>query len=130
MSHVFTYGSLMCADIMTAVCGVKSSSQSAVLRDYCRYSVAGAETPGIVYRNVSDAALRRLDDFEGEYYQRKNIELGLEGGEVLHAQTYVFRPEFQYLLADWPWSFEHFLDCGKSRFNNNYLGFQKLVSGD
>lgn len=138
MTDVFTYGSLMCADIMAAVSGVNSPSEPALLRNYRRYAVlsedypglvadAGAETQGLVYRNITEEGLHRLDRFEGEYYQRRDVVLELTEGKSALAQTYVFRSEYQYLLADWPWSFEHFLNVGKSRFNSDYLGFQKMA---
>ncbi|MBB5185875.1 gamma-glutamylcyclotransferase (GGCT)/AIG2-like uncharacterized protein YtfP [Zhongshania antarctica] len=139
MANVFTYGSLMCADIMATVSGVSALSESALLRNYRRYAVldedypaliaeAGAETHGLLYRNISDEGLRRLDVFEGDYYQRCELVVALLDGCQVSAQTYVFRADYRHLIADWPWSFEHFLNVGKSNFENAYLGFQQLPS--
>lgn len=139
MSHVFTYGSLMCADIMSAVSGVNTVPESALLGNYRRYAVlsedypaliaeAGAQTPGLLYRNISDEALRRLDVFEGDYYQRCERVVALLDGRQVRAQTYVFRTDYRHLVADWSWSFEHFLNVGKAKFESAYLGFQHLPS--
>jgi len=142
MANVFTYGSLMCADIMAAVCGENSTFENGVLAGYRRYAVRGedypgvlpetcaksAEVAGIVYRDVSDEGLRRLDVFEGDYYQRRSVRVQLVDGQFIAAEAYIFRPQFRGLLADWPWDFEHFLASGKARFSGAYLGFQKLPS--
>jgi len=143
MANVFTYGSLMCADIMAAVCGENSTFENGVLAGYRRYAVQGEDYPGmvpaaiakerpevvgIVYRDVSDEGLRRLDVFEGDYYQRRSVRVQLADGEFIAAEAYIFRLQFRDLLADWPWDFEHFLASGKARFSGAYLGFQKLLS--
>lgn len=137
MADVFTYGSLMCADIMSAVCGHDSRSEPARLVAFRRYAVldenypgliedAGAECHGVLYRDISEQGLRRLDVFEGEYYRRQNVVITYGNESNGSAQTYVFRPEYRHFLADWPWSFEYFLAVGKSQFTRAYLGFQKI----
>jgi gamma-glutamylcyclotransferase (GGCT)/AIG2-like uncharacterized protein YtfP len=139
MVNVFTYGSLMCADIMATVSGVNPLSESALLGNYRRYAVlgeaypaliteAGAQTQGLLYSNISDEALRRLDVFEGDYYQRCELVVALLDGRQVRAQTYVFRADYRHLVADWPWSFEHFLNVGKAKFESAYLGLQHLPS--
>ena len=110
MVNVFTYGSLMCADIMATVSGVNPLSESALLGNYRRYAVlgedypaliaeAGAQTQGLLYRNISDEALRRLDVFEGDYYQRCELDVALLDGRQVTAQTYVFRADYRHLLT-------------------------------
>jgi len=47
-SDLFTYGSLMCADIMAQVAGAQLQSSPAVLNGYRRYLVRGEQYPGIV----------------------------------------------------------------------------------
>jgi gamma-glutamylcyclotransferase (GGCT)/AIG2-like uncharacterized protein YtfP len=137
MTDIFTYGSLMCPQIMGAVCGFNAESEPVRLLGYRRFAVldedypgliecAGADTDGVLYRNISEEGLRRLDVFEGDYYQRQNVVVSHGTSGTVAAQTYVFRSEYCHLLAQWPWSFEHFLNVGKEKFTSAYLGFQKL----
>ena len=82
MHHfLFTYGTLMCEDIMNAVTGFCHKAFPARLQDFRRLAVKHASYPGIiraegyfvegwVYSGISDAALSLLDRFEGDMYKR------------------------------------------------------------
>jgi len=132
--HCFTYGSLMCTDIMFGVAGLALEYEAATLREHSRHPVAGETYPGMIpaagaavsgvlYRDVPPAALARLDAFEGEQYLRLTVQVELADGRMAAADTYVFRPEFAHLLAGGEWDFDGFLAEGKRRFETQYLGF-------
>lgn len=137
-SHCFTYGSLMCEDIMSAVCGTPCTRhQAATLADHRRHPVIGQEYPGMVrtagssvagvlYLDLPPAAWPRLDAFEGEEYTRERVEVTLPDGCSVTAWTYVFKPQYASRLAAGDWDFEHFLRHGKARFEAAYLGFATL----
>ncbi len=138
-SHAcFTYGTLMCNDIMTAVCGGSPvAGQSATLRDYSRHPVRGEEYPGIrpapgacvegvLYSQLSATALARLDAFEGSQYQRMPIVVTMASGRQCNAWVYVMQPELHHLLLAENWDYDGFLTSGKSRFLERYLGFSRL----
>ena len=136
MAIVFTYGSLMCDDIMAAVTGQALASESASLNDFARYAVrneaypaivpeASAKVQGRVYYDVNELVLARLDLFEGDWYSRVALEVEVQG-TLVEAQTYVFRDECRQQLADWLWDFEFFLQHGKHIFTAEYLGYQRL----
>ncbi len=139
----FAYGSLMCPDIMARVCGIGEAhglaGETACLTDYRRAPVRGEDYPGIVpapdgrvtgvlYRGLPATAWPRLDAFEGDMYLRKQVRVSQAGGGMIPAWTYVFRPEFQHLLAPDDWDFEQFLARGKARFEARYLGFGQLAN--
>jgi hypothetical protein len=138
--HCFTYGSLMCDDIMAAVCGLPVGgldSRPARLADFVRHPVRGETYPGMVaapgqavegrvYLNLPASAWPRLDTFEGEYYERQSVRVALAERSELAAETYVFRPQFDPLLGEGDWDFEAFLREGKARFGALYLGFTRL----
>ena len=137
MATIFTYGSLMCEDIMATVTGQNLVFDEAHLLDYERYAVRDEEYPAIipktastvqgrVYYGVNEEGVARLDSFEGDYYQRVLLKVSVLG-RPLEAQSYVFREEYRGLLADWSWDFEHFLQHGKHKFTSQYLGYQRLV---
>jgi len=132
--HCFAYGSLMCPDILARVIGRAVSGEAASLDGYRRLAVAGEEYPGLVeaaghgvdgvlYRNLNAAAWRRLDQFEGEEYERVEVQVNLASGQVLPAWVYLFRPQYRHRLIDRDWDFDAFQREGKARFYARYVGF-------
>ncbi|TCJ13842.1 gamma-glutamylcyclotransferase [Parasulfuritortus cantonensis] len=133
----FTYGSLMCTDIMAHVAGAALTGEAASLAGYSRHPVAEEDYPGIVadpggcvegvlYRGVDAAGLVRLDAFEGEMYERRQVRIELASGTTVTAWCYVFGEPYRHLLQPGEWSFETFLAAGKSRFQARYMGFAAL----
>lgn len=133
----FTYGSLMVPQIMARACGCALEAlraQPAVLPGYVRHPVrgqqypgirpqAGARVEGILYAGLQAAMLERLDAFEGAEYLREEVEVELADGLRLKAWAYVFRAEFAERLLPGEWSFERFLQHGRSRFEAEFTGF-------
>lgn len=119
-AHVFTYGTLLFPEVMAAVAGRGYVGEPAVLRGFVRVCVvgavypgaieeAGAEIRGIVYRDLDEAALRRLDRFEGETYERRRVTVTCDGDltETL-AYAYVVARQHQGSLDRRPWNPERF----------------------
>lgn len=132
----FTYGSLMCDDIMSAVAGMPARGEPAVLEQYGRHPVRDEDYPGmmpdaagrvagVLYRGLGEDALARLDRFEGEMYERRLVRVAAGAGHI-EAWTYVFRAEFAHLLMAGDWSYEAFLNEGKARFMQRYVGFDVI----
>ena len=132
--HCFTYGSLMCEDIMFHVAGLPLRHEPARLADHRRLAVLGEDYPGllaatgglvegVLYRDVPETGWARLDAFEGEMYERRRVPLNMADGSRIEAWTYLFRPEYRHLLADAEWDFQAFLRAGKVRFRARYMGF-------
>lgn len=137
VTDFFAYGSLMFADIMAAVSGDCYKSESAVLANYRRFAIRDELYPGIrpqkgdlvtgtVYFDLREAAWERLDRFEGRMYRRETIEVVFADGREAKAQTYVVRSEFTSRLSRKKWSPKEFLRSGKSRFREEYPGFEML----
>lgn len=137
MSRLFAYGTLMCEDIMQSVSGCRLSRMPGILRGYCRRAVkhqvypaivpdARCNVAGIVYFNVPPDAWHRLDLFEGDMYFREKVEIDLENGERVSAQTYVAKPSYRMHLEDAAWDHEAFLSRGKTTFERKYIGFRSL----
>ena len=102
MSNVFTYGSLMFADVWMRVVEGDYRSLRARLDDHARFEVRDQTYPGMVaqqnsqvegvlYLDVGDVDLARLDQFEGDDYVRATLEVVCEDGIARVAQTYVYR---------------------------------------
>jgi gamma-glutamylcyclotransferase (GGCT)/AIG2-like uncharacterized protein YtfP len=115
--HVFTYGSLMYAEVWRQVVSTDYSARAATLRDYRRFAVPGVTYPGMVatpgeqvtgllYMDVRQDDLARLDEFEGGEYRRTALPVLLETGEVVTAEAYVWLDHAR--LSDAPWLPEAF----------------------
>jgi len=138
--HCFTYGSLMCEDIMGAVCAFPATSLPARLDGFRRHPVIGEDYPGMVpaagatvagrlYLDLPASAWPRLDAFEGDAYRRETVEVALADGRRLAAWTYVFKPALAARLGAGDWDFERFLATGKARFTRRFIGFDALDGG-
>jgi gamma-glutamylcyclotransferase (GGCT)/AIG2-like uncharacterized protein YtfP len=134
---LFTYGSLMCADIMAEVVGARLRSTPAILLGYRRYLVRDAQYPGVVtdpdgtvagqvYHGISEAGWGRLDRFEGEMYDRRPVTVRLESGIETLVDCYLFRPEFAHRLTATEWDYAAFLRTGKALFQQQYCGFKAI----
>ena len=127
MENLFTYGTLMCAQIMEAVSGCRLPRTPAKLGGYRRRGVTGQWYPaivpragecveGVVYRNVPPPAWRSVDTYEGQMYRRERVKVRSLDGESLVAWTYVFRPEYRRYLSRSDWSYPAFLRNAKAAY--------------
>lgn len=137
-SDLFTYGSLMCADIMAQVAGTQLQASPAVLNGYRRFCVRGEQYPGIladaagqvvgiVYHSLAPANWERLDRFEGEMYERQQVVVNSHDARETEVDCYLFRREFAHRLTSIEWDFETFIRSGKTRFQNQYGGFNAIA---
>lgn len=133
----FTYGSLMCQDIMARVAGLDVRGEPAWLGGHSRHPVRGETYPGLVadsggrvdgtlYRGLGDTALVRLDAFEGAMYERRAVRVNPVGGGEVDAWCYIFRHEYLDLLLPGDWDYAAFLAHGRQSFEARYLGFAAL----
>jgi len=81
---------------------------------------------GLVYRDVPKLAWERMDRYEGEMYFRQQVQTELCDGEILIAETYIFRPEFDALLEQAEWNLDEFIKREKEHFLLHYRGFMSL----
>jgi gamma-glutamylcyclotransferase (GGCT)/AIG2-like uncharacterized protein YtfP len=134
-SHIFTYGSLMFAQIWQRVVRGTYRSAPAVLKDHARFEVAGQTYPGmvacpgaavrgLVYFDVDHADIALLDAFEGPAYRRDILNAELEDGSAIKINAYIHIDKSG--LSDAPWDPEQFqmarfmeLHCRQDRPGNN-----------
>lgn len=126
-NSLFVYGSLMCADIMSRVCGWEGEGTAAVLQGYRRCRVKRANYPGILadplarvegvlYQDIPASAWARLDRFEGSLYRRQTITVSTRLDRNIAAQTYVISPDCIDQLEPDGWDFDEFLKNEKAAF--------------
>jgi len=139
--HIFTYGSLMFPSVMKAVTGREFSSRNARVKNHARFKVIGesypgltplegAVTEGVLYLDVDAFSVKRLDDFEGELYERAGISADALDGESLMAQTYLIKPQYRDRLSSEPWHPEHFEKADLIDFMASYGGFNRTDRSD
>ena len=112
MSHVFTYGSLMFAEVWSLVVAGRYASVAATLGGHARHAIRDETYPGMVvstsgsvagvlYLDVDAADLERLDRFEGEDYRRTVVTVASVDGVAYRAGTYVYRRPDRLLDEAW-----------------------------
>jgi len=110
--------------------------KDAILRGYARFTVKGesypgiipatdAVTEGVIYFDVDESSLERLDAFEGDLYQRTPIMAEMEGGEILNAEAYVVKPKFRNHLSSSEWNMKEFAQKHLEAFLETFSGFKK-----
>jgi gamma-glutamylcyclotransferase (GGCT)/AIG2-like uncharacterized protein YtfP len=138
MPHLFTYGSLMCPEIMERVAGLRAVSRPATLHHFQRsrlyhldypgiFALKDARVLGILYLDLPTPALQRLDDFEGDQYTRQVVDVELDDGQRHSSMTYVLQAHCQTLVTGEEWDFAAFLASGKDHFLATYGGFGKIA---
>jgi len=133
---IFTYGTLMIPEVMYVVTTRKFRFKNAILRGYARFTVKGesypgiipvadAVTEGIIYFDVDELSLERLDAFEGDLYQRIPIRAETKEKEILNAETYVIKPKFRGYLSSKEWNVKKFVQKYLEAFLSEQSGFSK-----
>lgn len=118
-TFLFAYGTLLIPAVMQAVTGQKFSSDDAVLRDYCRYSIkdevypaiiaqTGTAVSGQLYTGLDRSTLKILDAFEDVIYARCDRKVMTADNVFINAQVYVISVEYLHRLSDIPWNLGEF----------------------
>ncbi|MEB4591450.1 gamma-glutamylcyclotransferase family protein [Candidatus Thiothrix sp. Deng01] len=138
MANIFTYGSLMFDRVWARVVKGCYASQSATLHGHQRLAVRGEDYPaaipasqhfsitGVLYLSVSSVDIKRLDDFEGEYYLRLPAPVTTANGHTRLAETYILKPSYRHIAEPFAWDEEHFRTQGIERFLTRYQGFHEV----
>lgn len=127
----------MYEEIMEEVSGCCLPFVSGRLKGFGRRKVKGehypaifpddkSEVAGILYLNVPPLAWLSLDSFEGEMYRRRAVQIELDIGDELPAETYVIEPGFQNVLEAFDWDYDSFLRFEKESFRRHYQGYRSL----
>ena len=119
-SHVFTYGSLMFADIFEGVTEERCRQQNATLNQWQRYALLDrtypgaancqdltAQIKGVLWFDVSAQALLKLDAFEGREYRRQSVTVLCESTQPQTAWIYRWLDESLFSGAWHVDAFEH-----------------------
>lgn len=119
MPRLFTYGTLMLAEVMEIVAGRPFPSRRAALPGYRRrllrdrvypgiVPAAGEAVEGVLWECLDAAALARIDRFEGSLYDRPELPVTVAPDETCAAFVYLLRREHEALLTETAWDESEF----------------------
>lgn len=83
----------------------------------------GAETEGIIYINVSEKDMERLNNFEGDEYQRIILKCQ-KHVKIKNIETYLYTGSKANIL-DENWSFDDFKHNSFNSFKNQFKGWKR-----
>ncbi|KAG0482512.1 hypothetical protein HPP92_010596 [Vanilla planifolia] len=134
LHNVFVYGTLLSDEVVNVLLQRVPRCSLAVLDGYHRFRIKGRVYPAIlpieskkvtgrVIMGITDAEMNVLDSFEDEEYERKTIEVSLDGdsGKLL-AETYVWRDKNDPALYG-DWDFQEWEELHKNEFLKMTQGF-------
>jgi gamma-glutamylcyclotransferase (GGCT)/AIG2-like uncharacterized protein YtfP len=98
---------------------VKGESYPGLIR------LEGAVTEGILYLKVDALSMGRLDDFEGELYERVEVRADALDGESFTAHAYVIRARYRDRLSSSEWDPKRFEADDLREFMASYRGFNR-----
>jgi len=143
--HVFAYGTLMFPEVWQAVVGRPFAIVRGQAAGFEIFRVRDALYPGItagrltdavhgvVYLDVDDDSVSRLDRFEDDFYRRLSIVVTCgdgvtcDDGQRRDAQAYVVPAEQRDVLTAEPWNGDDFVARGDlARFMAGFAGFGRL----
>jgi gamma-glutamylcyclotransferase (GGCT)/AIG2-like uncharacterized protein YtfP len=118
-ANVFTYGSLMLAEVFEAVTGLRPDARPAQLDGYERFALVGADYPGmvaspgqrvdgVVWERIDRTTLALLDRFEDDLYRRTTVQVTLGRRQRMQAQAWVVADVRRHRLTPLPWDAEAF----------------------
>ena len=133
MKNIFVYGSLMFDSVWTRVVSGTYTKIEGQLFGYARFGIKDEHYPGlieqpgtvdgIIWLDVSDSDIAKLDRFEGVYYRRHQVFVADSHDRCLDCETYVISNDYRYLLEDQPWDAEQFREKYLQQFIEDYTGF-------
>ena len=118
---VFTYGSLMFPEVWQAVTGRVQPSSAGTIRGFVRRTVSRTSYPGIletgreddivggeIYHDIDPDCLAALDQFESDFYVRREVQVRDGAGGLVACHAYVVPPGRAHVLSAEEWDRETF----------------------
>lgn len=138
--HVFTYGTLMFPEVwqmvversFDTVVGTAAGFEVFRVRDAVFPGIAAGtgscSVAGVVYLDVDPDSTDRLDRFEDDFYERREIAVDCADGKQRMAEAYIVPPGHAHALADEAWTRESFLASGGlEQFISRFAGFGRVA---
>lgn len=125
--NLFAYGTLVVPSLFEKVVGKPGNGINATLRGYSRFLLKdkcypgisptpGDPVDGVVYFDLDDSDFEKLDQFEGDIYERINVKIVTEEKKIVAADTYVLVPKKRHLLSNETWDLQTFIDVHLAKY--------------
>jgi gamma-glutamylcyclotransferase (GGCT)/AIG2-like uncharacterized protein YtfP len=113
--HLFAYGTLMFPEVWRFVVGREFAGEGAEIKGFAVFRVrngvypvmitesADAAVRGIVYQDLDDATVAKLDAYESELYDRVTVTASVDSGGLLACEAYVLPHARAELATREPW---------------------------
>ncbi len=136
MTHIFTYGSLMFEQVWNQVVSGTYKRYPATVSGFVRRALLHEHYPallpgpvntkvdGVLYVNLDEEDVSRLDEFEGSIYERRSVQVMTENN-IFTAEAYVLKDSYRHIASDQNWDPEKFENDGIHRFLGTYFGFDR-----
>lgn len=119
--NLFVSGPLMFRDVIKAVTGKTFAAQCGLLHGYAQFAIKdegqSAMIPfpdrvvdGVVYRDVDDESLARIDAFQGNRFERQEVSVEGETGEWVEASAYCLKLRRRKALSAEEWDEDYYRD--------------------
>lgn len=135
--NLFVYGTLIHPDIYHLVTGTRKAGEQATAEGFEVLGVQGQSFPGmiekpgfiasgILYRNLTEDELDRLDYYEDDFYVRKAIEITIQSqpGKNELAWAYLVPESNHHVLSREQWDYSDF--C-KNHLNDFMNGLHRYL---
>ncbi|MCC5845187.1 MAG: gamma-glutamylcyclotransferase [Verrucomicrobia bacterium] len=114
MDRLFVYGTLQYPELLEHLLGRVPPHRAARLEGYARYTVRGADYPGIIpeegartdgliLSGIQTREWERLDQYEDDLYERRCVTPTLEDGGRITAFAYIIPDHNRHALSRQPW---------------------------
>ncbi len=135
MAHLFTYGTLMHPEIWNSLITTEYVALPFTIYNYVQRRLQGRHYPGLIpkkngivtgilYSNLNVSDLKKLDDFEGEEYQRIMLPLSATI-DVPDIETYLYIGDKTLILGE-DWDFDLFIKNNIDDFRAGFQGWRTL----
>jgi hypothetical protein len=132
--NLFVYGPLMLRDVIKEVVGRELSRRDGTVNGYMQLRLKeqsqaalipfpDAITEGVVYTDVDEELLRRMDVYLGKMFERGEVNVQVGENEWMDAETHFFKLSKKKELSAVPWDEEEFQEKGPKK-----VGTQKSES--
>lgn len=135
--NIFVYGTLLFKPVMDLVVEEEFNAEKACLYNYTRNCIIGRVYPGIVqhmpgkvdgllYYEVTQEAMQRLDYFEGVEYERKTVQVKSIEGQLVYADTYIVNSDHISEVEEKQWDAVYFQQV----YLVDYLQHVRVIMAD
>jgi gamma-glutamylcyclotransferase (GGCT)/AIG2-like uncharacterized protein YtfP len=137
--NFFAYGTLLFKELWNNVVGENDYKRIlSFVKGYSIYKIKNEVYPGIIksteydvvygmtYLNIDENIIKTLDHFEGEYYERKKINIANTSYNELECFAYFIKPEYYKLLSKEKWDPLWFKENGFDEFKK-YIESKKVT---